>query len=92
MARQVARREPAAATGGGSTGAESAEATYQDRVFVITPRPPVTLVSGAVALDVSSIDDIRTGASVADADEVMAVVTAEVNAVREERYRERHSA
>ena len=72
MARQVARRVPTAATGGVTTGAESADSTHQDRVFVITPRPPITLAGGGVALDLPSIEAIRTGASVADPDTVMA--------------------
>ena len=46
--------------------------TRQDRVFVITPRPPITLAGGGVALDLPSIEAIRTGASVADPDTVMA--------------------
>lgn len=83
MARQVARRVPTAATGGVTTGAESADSTHQDRVFVITPRPPITLAGGGVALDLPSIEAIRTGASVADPDTVMADVLDVIKEIRE---------
>ena len=83
MARQVARRVPTAATGGVTTGAESADSTHQDRVFVITPRPPITLAGGGVALDLPSIEAIRTRASVADPDSVMADVLDVIKEIRE---------
>ena len=83
MARHVARGTPASPTNGRVTGPESADASYQNHVFVMTPRPPVTLVGGGVALDLPSIDAIRTRASVADPDSVMADVLDVIKEIRE---------
>ena len=96
MARQVARADLASCIdqliGSVDGGEGQVEITDHGRVIAVITSPPVPIALPKSSGLMASIEAIREELRDVDPDEVMAVVTAELNAVREERYRERQSA
>ena len=96
MARQVARADLASCIdqliGSINNGEGQVEITDHGRVIAVITSPPAPTAQPGSSGLMASIEAIREELRDVDPDEVMAIVTAEVKAVREERYREHQSA
>ena len=94
MARQVARADLASCIdkliGSVDSGEGQVEITDHGRVIAVITSPPAPIALPKSSGLMASIDAIREELRDVDPDEFMADITAEVEAVREERYRAHH--